>query len=224
MTKKKKIVSIICCSLVGALALAVAIPFIIFGAKSAAINTDYSYLKDSEIYSEKVEIDNIELVTQHISCGYATIEMMSNYYGNKVTEDELSQKNHGSISTSSSNGFLKELNSAIPAKSFIKHSYVENDMLLKEIHISLKNGNPVALEWAAKYEETWTLHFSLISSLDLGNNKITVFNPYGFIENISIEEFIDRSTFKAYKNMEFFLTFGFAFGAFEKNTIFLAKL
>ena len=37
---------------------------------------------------------------------------------------------------------------------------------------------------------------------------------------VSIDEFISRSSFKAYKNMPLFLNFGFAFGAFEKNTIF----
>ena len=33
----------------------------------------------------------------------------------------------------------------------------------------LKNSNPVAIEWAAKYENEWTLHFSVVSGLDLGN-------------------------------------------------------
>ena len=81
----------------------------------------------------------------------------------------------------------------------------------------------MALEWAALYEEEWTLHFSLISSLDISNDVITVYNPYGYIEEINLNEFISRSTFTAYKNMPLFLGFGFAFGAFEKNTIFYAQ-
>ena len=42
---KKKLAIIISCSIVGALALAVAIPFTIFGIRSAAIKKDYFYLR-----------------------------------------------------------------------------------------------------------------------------------------------------------------------------------
>ena len=221
--KKKKLIIIIISAVVATLALAVAIPFSILGIRTASLKSDYSYLKDDTHYSNKVEIDSIELVTQHISCGYATIEMMSNYYENKVTEDDLSIKNNGGISTSSSDGFLKEINKSIPTKSFIKHSYLKHDVLLKEIRDSLSNGEPVAIEWAAKYENEWTLHFSLVSGMDLSSDIITIYNPYGYIENITADEFINRTSFNAYNKMPLFLNFGFAFGAFEKNTIFYAK-
>ena len=220
MTKKKKIVLGVCIGSVTALALAVLIPFIILGIRTSSINKDYQYLKDNDLYNKKEEVTGVELVTQHISCGYATIEMMSSFYGNKITEDELSNKNKGAISTSSSDGFLKELKKSVPDRKFIKHSYLNDDVLLKEICISLAGGQPVALEWAAKYENEWTLHFSLVTSIDIGNDNITIYNPYGYIEDITIDEFISRASFTAYKNMPLFLNFGFAFGAFEKNTIF----
>ncbi|MBR5990583.1 MAG: hypothetical protein IK034_01945, partial [Bacilli bacterium] len=47
-----------------------------------------------------------------------------------------------------------------------------------------KENNPVAIEWAAKYEDEWTLHFSVVSGLDLSNDKVTIYNPYGYIENL----------------------------------------
>ena len=221
--KKKKLLIIILSSVLLSLVLAVAIPFIILGIRTNNIKSDYNYLKEDNKYSTEVEVEGVELVTQHISCGYATIEMMSSYYGNKVSEDDLSNKNGGAITTSSSNGFLNEVNSSIPNKTFVKNSYLKNDELLKTIHESLSKNNPVALEWAAKYENEWTLHFSLITGLDLSLDKVTVYNPYGYIENLSTDEFISRTTFEAYSNIPFFLNFGFAFGAFEKNTIFFAN-
>ena len=208
---------------VSVLILVLTIPFMVMEIKTINMKNDYDYLKKDSTYSLKVEVDDIELVKQHISCGYATIEMMSSYYGNKVTEDELEAKNNGKISTSSSNGFLKEVKTSIPNKSFVKHSYLKNDVLLKEIHDSLNSHNPVAIEWAAEYDGEWTLHFSLVSGLDIGNDNVTVYNPYGYIENININDFINRTTFKAYKHLPLFLNFGFAFGAFEKNTIFFAE-
>lgn len=223
MKNKTRKVLIIVSSSLAALLLAMAVPFIILGARTTYISNKYASLKDEEEYAHKVEVENVELVTQHISCGYATIEMMSDYYGNKVTEDQLSEKNNGGISTSSSLGFLKELRESIPDKTFIRKSYLRNTDFLKEIHVSLEKNNPVAIEWAAKYEDEWTLHFSLVTALDLENDVVTIYNPYGYIENINTSEFINRTTFRAYKNMPLFLDFGFAFGAFEKNTIFYAE-
>ena len=218
---KKKVI-IIPLAIVASLALAVAVPFVALCIRTANMNAKYDYLKADQNYSSKVEVNSVELVNQHVSCGYATIEMMSDYYGNKVTEDELKEKNNGGVSTSSSGGFLNEIKRSIPNKEFVKKSYLKNDAFLKNIHDSIANSNPVAIEWAAKYEDEWTLHFSLVTGLDLANNKVTIYNPYGEIENITSEDFIDRTTFKAYKNIPLFLNFGFAFGAFEKNTIFYA--
>ena len=220
MKKKTKI--IIISSISGFLVtvgLVVAIPFSILGIKTLNLKSDYSYLKDDVIYKEKVEISGLDLVTQHISCGYASIEMISTFYGSPVTEDDLDARN-GAISTASTDGFLMEINKSIPSKTFVKRSYLKHDVLLKEIHDSLKNNNPVAIEWAAKYENEWTLHFSVVSGLDLENDNVTIYNPYGYVENVTTKEFVERTTFNSYKNMPLFLNFGFAFNAFHKNTIF----
>ena len=205
------------------IALAVVVPFGILGIRTSRLNKDYEYLKTDATYSKKVEVTGINLVTQHVSCGYASIEMMSEYYGKKVTEDDLDSKNNGAVSTSSTSGFLKEINASIVEKEFIKKTYLTNDNYLKEIHDSLSKNNPVAIEWAAKYEDEWTLHFSVVTAMDLSNDQITIYNPYGYIENIPSDEFISRTTFKAYKNLPLFLNFGFAFGAFDKNALFYAK-
>ena len=102
-------------------------------------------------------------------------------------------------------------------------TYLKHDAMLKEIHQSLENNNPVAIEWAAKYEGEWTLHFSVVTGMDLSGDKITIYNPYGYIENINVDEFISRTSFSAYSNIPLFLNFGFAFGAFDKNAIFFAR-
>ncbi len=221
--KKKTLAIIISSVFLGAISLSLAIPFSILGIRTSSLKSDYSYLKDSSIYSQKVEVSGIELVEQHISCGYASIEMVSSYYGQKITEDELSLKNKGRITTSTSKGFLEEINNFIEGKSFDKHEYLKHDILLKEIFKSLKDQNPVIVEWAAKYENEWTLHYSVVTSLDISNDNVTIYNPYGYIENIGVDEFINRTSFKAYEKMPGFLNFGFAYGAFDKNTIFFVN-
>ena len=223
MKKKAKVTIIVVSALVGALVLTASIPLIVDAVKTNNLNADYSYLRNDVKYKDKVEVTGVELITQHVSCGYATIEMISSFYGNKVTEDDLDARN-SAVSTQTSQGFLDEINKSIPEHKFAKHSYLKHDALLKEVHDAIKDNKPVALEWAALYEnKEWTLHFSVVTSIDLGNNKVTIYNPYGYIENIEVEEFVDRTTFKAYKGMPLFYNYAFAFGLFDKNTIFYAK-
>ena len=222
MKKKTKATIIVVSALVGALALTASIPLIVDAVKTNSLEADYSYLRNDANYKEKVEVTGLELVTQHVSCGYASIEMISGFYGNKVTEDDLDARN-SAVSTQTSQGFLDEINKSIPSHNFVKRSYLKNDVLLKEVHDAIKDNKPVALEWAAKYENEWTLHFSVVTSIDLGNDKVTIYNPYGYIENIEVTEFVDRTTFKAYKGMPLFYNYAFAFGLFDKNTIFYAK-
>ena len=223
MKKKSKIIIIsVVGGVVATLALAAAIPFSILGIKTASLSSKYNYLKEDTTYKAKVEVTGLTLVTQHISCGYASIEMISSYYGNPVTEDDLDARNKA-VSTASTDGFLKEINKSIPTKKFVMHTYLKHDALLKEIHDSLSNSNPVVIEWAAKYENEWTLHFSVVSGLDLENDDVTIYNPYGYIENIKVDEFLNMTSFNAYKNIPLFLNFGFAFGAFHKNAICYAQ-
>ena len=222
MKKKAKVTIIVVSALVGALVLTASIPLIIDAVKTNNLNADYSYLRNDAKYKDKVEVTGLELVTQHVSCGYATIEMISSFYGNKVTEDDLDARN-SAVSTQTSQGFLDEINKSIPSHSFVKRSYLKHNVLLKEVHDAIKGNKPVALEWAAKYENEWTLHFSVVSAIDLANDKVTIYNPYGYIENIEVKEFVDRTSFKAYNNMPLFYNYAFAFGLFDKNTIFYAK-
>ena len=221
--KKKKIIILIISGVVVALGLAVLIPFSILGIRTASINNEYAYLLEDANYQERVSVSGFSLKKQDISCGYATIEMMSEFYSEKVDEIELARRNDGLVTTSSSNGFLKEINKTITSQTFVKKSYLKNDELIKEIYASIKKDNPVAIEWAAKLEDEWTLHFSVITAVDLACDDITIYNPYGYTEDITVKEFISRASFEAYDHMPLFLAFGFAFGAFEKNTIFFAN-
>lgn len=222
MKKKTKVTLIVVSALVGALVLTASIPLVVDAVKTNNLKADYSYLRNDAKYKDKVEVTGIELVTQHVSCGYASIEMISSFYGNKVSEDDLDARN-SAVSTQTSKGFLDEINKSIPSHSFVKRSYLKHDVLLKEVHDAIKDNKPVALEWAAKYENEWTLHFSVVSAIDLANDKVTIYNPYGYIENIEVKEFVDRTSFKAYNNMPLFYNYAFAFGLFDKNTIFYAK-
>lgn len=216
MKKSKKLVIIISSSVVGALLLALIIPFSIFGIRSAVINNDYQYLfKENKIVNKKIE--GVPLIKQDISCGYAIIEMLSSYYQKPITEEELSDKNNGAISTASTGGFVKEINTVIEP-GYKAKEYLKNDELLININKSLVDNRPVPVEWAALFEnKEWTIHWSIVAGMD--QEKIYINNPYGYEEALTYEDFLSRTSFKAFENMHLGYQFGFAFGLFSKNTI-----
>ena len=117
----------------------------------------------------------------------------------------------------------KEMNKQFPNYQTTMYKYLKSKDLIDKVYDSVSIGIPVPFEWAAKYEDTWTLHYSLIIGIDINNDKITISNPYGYLEEISIKEFINRTSFEAYTNMPIYLKLGFAFGIFEKNTIFIVE-
>lgn len=217
---KKKITLWIILIPVSLLLLALLIPFTIFGVRSALINNDYQYLLDEEKI-EAVNIDNVKVVKQEISCGYAIIEILTTYYGSPISEQELYNSNNKSITTATTSGFVGEINKRIHGLSFVSKEYLKNDELLQIINKSLVKGNPVAIEWAAIYEGIWTLHWSVVTGMD--NNYIYISNPYGYEEVITYNEFISRTTFMAFTKMNIGYYFGFAYGLFSKNTIIVAE-
>ena len=59
--------------------------------------------------------------------------------------------------------------------------------------------------------------------MDIPNDRVTEANPYGYVEEISADEFLQRTSFEAYEDMPFYLKLAFAAGVFEKNTIFTVR-
>jgi hypothetical protein len=188
----------------------------------AYCDDDYSgVLKDSN-YSQKVSVTGIQIIKQEVSCGYAIIEMLAKWKGKPITEKTLLSQNGGEISTSMGSGFLKEMNRQFPEWETTRYVNIPNTELLKNIYTSLKNGFPVPIEFAAKNTSSeWTLHFAIVSAMDLGNNQIIVQNPYGYEETYNVQNFIRAIRYECYENMEWYFKAGFNMGLFNKNTIYI---
>lgn len=142
--------------------------------------------------------------------------------GGRFEEDLYDE--YGKVVTSTGDKFSDEMNRQFPEYTTTIHKYMTNTALIDSAYDNLANGFPVPFEWAAKYEDMWTLHYSLLVGMDIPNDKITVVNPYGYIEEISVDEFLQRTSFEAYENMPFYFKLAFAAGIFEKNTIFTIKI
>lgn len=217
--KKTKIPLIVILVFVGCLVISVFVALGILQIRTNAISDDYSSVYGNEKYQTPVLIDGVNVIKQDVSCGYAVIEMFSSWSGHSVTEKSLYAQ-YGKVVTSTGNAFCKEMNKQFPEYTTTICKYLKNTELIDAIYESLSDGIPVPFEWAALYGDEWTLHYSLIIGADIPADKITVANPYGYFEEISVAELLDRTSFETYENMPLFLKLGFAFGIFEKNTVF----
>ncbi|MBO4318862.1 MAG: C39 family peptidase [Treponema sp.] len=190
--------------------------------KTKAILNDYTYLYQDEKYSTPVYIDGIQVIKQDVSCGYAVIEMISTWSGHDITEESLYSE-YGKVVTSTGKAFCSEMNKQFPEYKTTMHKYLKNTELIDLVYNSLANGKPVPFEWAAPYEDQWTLHYSLITGLDVPAGKIYIANPYGYYETVPLLEFFLRTSFSVYDPMPIYLKLGFAVDIFEKNTVFIME-
>ncbi len=191
--------------------------------KTNQILDDYSPIYSDPKYQNSFYIEDLEPIKQDISCGYAVIEMFTKWTGDENITEKALYDEYGKVVTSTGDSFEKEMNKQFKNYDTKIYKYLKNTELIDKIYDSLSSGIPVPFEWAAKFENEWTLHYSLAIGIDIKNNTITVLNPYGYKETISIDEFLERTSFKAYNNMPLFIKLGFAFEIFEKNTIFIVE-
>ena len=171
--------------------------------KTKKMLDDYSSIYTNDKYQEVVSVDNVNYIKQDVSCGYAVIEMFAKWTGNNdLTEKTLYDK-YGKVVTSTGKSFEEEMNKQFPDYKTTQYKYLKSSELIDKVYDSLSKGIPVPFEWAAKLDGVWTLHYSIVTAMDIPNDKVTIMNPYGYEENITIKEFIDRT--------------------FEKNTIYIVE-
>ena len=191
--------------------------------RSLRMNNDYSSIYKNEKYQNAVSVQGITVFPQKYSCGYAVIQMIAQWNNEPSLTEEALFNEHGKIVTSTGRALAKEMNNKLPEYKTQMYKYLKNTKLIDKVYDSLAAGVPVPFEWAAKKDNEWTLHYSIITGLDVHADKITIANPYGFMEEISIEEFFARTSFAAYEKMPLFIRLGFAYGVFEKNAVFILK-
>ena len=216
---RKKIL-IIVATAASVLVMVMAAALVRLNVRTSKINDDYSCVYDDPKYQTPVYVEGVDVITQDVSCGYAVIEMFSAWNGERITEEDLYDE-YGRVVTSTGGSFCDEMNKRFPEYTTSMYSYQTNTELIDRVYDSLASGVPVPFEWAALYGDEWTLHYSLIIGLDVPSDIVTVANPYGYIEQISLEEFLSRTSFEAYEDMPLFFKLGFAFGLFDKNTVFI---
>ena len=215
-----KRVGIAIVAIIAALVCVAVVALLLLQARTDALHDDWQSAREGAELSMPVQVEGVEVITQDVSCGYAVIEMFSAWDGGTITEESLYDE-YGKVVTSTGQSFCDEMNKQFPGYKTTMYKNLTDSELLTEVHRSLEAGVPVPIEWAAKSGQEWTLHYSLVTGMDARGGKVTVANPYGYVEELSLAEFLNRTSFEAYEGMPLFLKLGFAFGIFEQNTVFI---
>jgi len=197
------------------------------------INDNINTLMHNVKYKNPAIITGVPVIKQKINCGYACIEMLSEYLGGNglLTEEILFEKNGGKITASTNNGMYSEIKKRLPDYNITQYKNLKNSEMIDKIYDSLLNRMPVIFSYAALDDTApdkagarkWTLHYGMVTEMNIPGNKIAVVNPYGYIETYNLNDFLRASRFENYENMEFYLKLGFAAGVFSKNTVYITE-
>jgi hypothetical protein len=184
-------------------------------------------LYTNDKYKKAVSVEGIEVIKQKVSCGYACIELLARWQGQNITEASLLEQNNNKITTAVGKGFLKELNKQLPELHAVRYTNLLNTELIDKVYDQLAAGKPVPFELSALNPDNetpeWTLHYAIITGLDLSSDEVTISNPYGNQDTYIIDDFLKATRFDSYEDMPFYFKFGFAAGLFHKNTIYVLE-
>ena len=217
-----KVTVIAIAAILGLLVVIAIVGLSLLQVRTASLHDDWQSVRKDVQLAAPVQVEGVEVITQDVSCGYAVIEMFSAWDGGDVTEESLYDE-YGKVVTSTGQSFCDEMNKRFPNYKTTMRKNLTDTELLRAVHSSLEAGVPVPFEWAAKSGDEWTLHYSIVTGMDLEGDKVTVANPYGYVEELPVGEFLSRTSFESYEDMPLFLKLGFAFGIFEQNTVFVPE-
>jgi hypothetical protein len=92
--------------------------------------------------------------------------------------------------------------------------------MIEDIHSSLMKENPVVVFFGAPnpYNEPYyDLHGSVVYGIDIMSDRILIANAYGYSEEITLAEFMNRMSYSVRQRYTFAQRFVWKFIKIEKN-------
>jgi len=172
-----------------------------------------------------IELDNISVIKQPDSttCGITAVTVMSNYYSHTKYEANDLITIYDSKGTTD---VVELLQKELPGKTVAFKSNGTNEEMLRDIHASLSNDNPVVVYFGAPnpYNEPYyDSHGSVVYGINLDSETVTIANSYGYKEEISLVDFLNRMSFTERDKYTFGQTFIWKFTGVPKNQYILVE-
>jgi len=213
-------------------ALFAILSLLLFSCSSMTVYTNTGELRDTinTLQPRVIELSNIKIKPQPngFTCGITTVTVVSNYYNNTDYEaNDLIEKYRVNTSKGKTDNDMKKwLQSELPGKNIVYESNGTNEEMIGNIHTSLSNGNPVVIAFGSPnpYNEPYyDSHFSIVCGINLDNETISIANSYGYMEEISLVDFLNRMSFAEVDKYPSFLRLAIKMNRMGRNRYFEIK-
>jgi len=157
-----------------------------------------------------IKLENITIKAQpdSTSCAITTVTVASNYFNNANYEVSDLIEKYLSSKGSSSGGDMEEwLQQEMPERTILFKSGVTTGEMIGDIHASLNNDNPVVIIFGAPnpYNEPYyDFHASVVYGINLDSETITIANSYGYSEEITLVDFLNKMSYTETNKYPFF--------------------
>jgi len=211
----------------------IAMACMVFAITSCAIggvytNTDELSEMIKTLQPRNIELSGISIKTQPnaYTCGITTVTVVSNYFNGTDFEVNDLIKKYDASNGSAVSDMKKWLTGELPENIIVHKANETNEEMIKNIHASLNDNNPVVIFFGSPnpYDKPYyDFHGSVVYGIDLDNQTITIANSYGYREETSFVDFLNRMSYTEIDNYPTVQQFQIKRNRQDRNTYFLIK-
>jgi len=175
-----------------------------------------------------IELNDIVIKIQPdaYTCGITTITVISNYCNNTDYEVNDLINKYNASNGSTVNDMKKWLEGELPGKSIVYESNGSNESMMRNIHVSLSNNHPVAILFGSPnpYNKPYyDFHGSVVYGINLDSQTIVIANSYGYREETSLVDFLNRMLFTELDKYPSVQQFQIRRNRMDRNAYFLIQ-
>ena len=173
-----------------------------------------------------VKVDGIKLYTQPdaYTCGVTTACVVVSFLNNTDLQPKYLIEKYSLARGMTTSKFGEILAKEIPNFE-VTYRHGQSDLeLMKAIYRQLKNGAPVPVLFGAAnpYNKPYNdFHASVVVGIDLEKQRVDIFNVYGYKEQISVVEFLNRMSYRGTKAYPIVQRTVLKLGLMDKNSVFI---
>lgn len=156
-----------------------------------------------------IKLDNFKIDKQKTSytCAYATVSMVTSFFGTKVDEEALLSEFPLGYLGATPAKVIKAFNKYLPGFT-IAYAVKRKKDLLNFIEVTLKEGIPIPFICLTEdyfNKPNLTSHYSVIIGIDTDNNTLIIANPFGYKQTEDIDVILKSMAFRTKGPMPFVL-------------------
>ena len=156
-----------------------------------------------------IKLDNFAIEKQQTpyTCAYASVSMITSFFGSKVHEETLLNEFPPGFLGATPSKIVKTFNKYLPGFN-VRYEIKRKKNLLSFIEAKLKAGIPVPFIYLTEdhfNKPHLTSHYSVITGIDTENKKLIIANPFGYEQVTDINEMLKSMAFKIKGPMPFVL-------------------